>query len=257
MKNRISGTLNMASKKTSTFIFLFAIMTICFLGGFAACSAGSGKLSNNMVTINGINYVLQEDIALDFTGFSDFYQGLNELCEKTGTFRNADVYKIHGLESSEWIYLDNNDMLNPGNPPGGIYRSAAVKMDSIADFKPDYLVVHYLTPPTSGQSGTTIQWFDTADKESIERIVSAIGSGKAVSAEKQEEVSKAMLSWDSRSQRYRFDFSSENFPKLVYRLDYIEYADGKFYIGQSGETAAHKIIEIDNGLHDYLPNKAQ
>lgn len=201
---------------------------------------------------DGIDYVIQENIGLNFDGFQSVQDGLDKMCVKVGSYRHAEVYKIHGLEQSEWILLENDAMLSPADPHGGIYRSSKVRMDTIADFKPDYLVVDYLTPPTSERSGTAIQVLDTADSEVIERIVTAIENGKTIPAEKQEEVAKVMLTGDSSYRCYRLEFSSTSFPKLVYRLDCAEDADGKLYIGYYGDVTAHRIIEIDNGVRHQL-----
>jgi len=220
------------------------------------CTTGGSKANlKNSVSYDGIDYVIQENIGLNFDGFHDFNEGLGELCEKVGSIRHADVYKILGLEQSDWIFLDNNSMLSSDDPYGGIYRSSRVKMDTIADFKPDYLDIYYLTPPTSEQSGTEIQIFNTEDIKIIEKIVTAIESGKTVPSEKQAEVTKAMHYGDNNYHSYRLEFLSENYPNLVYRLFYAEDINGKFYIGYYGDIAAYKIIEIDDTLHKYLSTK--
>lgn len=135
------------------------------------CAIDDSKVKlNNSVSYDGIDYVIQEDIGLNFDGFHDLHEGLGKLCEKVGSLHHADIYRIHGLEQSGWIFLDSNSMLSSDDPYGGIYRSSTVKMDTIADFKPDYLNVYYSTPPTSKQSGAEIQIFDTADWKIIEKI---------------------------------------------------------------------------------------
>lgn len=242
----------MKIKRTCTFILLIIVMGICSATGFTACSAGSKSNPNNLVNYNGIDYVLQEDIALNFTGYTDFFDGLDNMCEKTGSFRQADVYKINGLESGDWIFIDNSSMLSSNGPYGGIYRSSKVMMNTIVDFKPDSLVIDYLTPPTSEQSGTSVQWFNTKEKEVINKIIAAIEKGRTISPEKQADVAKAIQSGDSRYQTFRLEFSSESYPNLVYRLDYTEEANGKCYIGHYGDDTAYRILEVDNTLHEYL-----
>jgi len=237
-------------------LFLLAvILTVGIAGGLAGCTMDDSKANlKNLVRYDGIEYVIQEDISLNFDGFYDLHEGLGELCEKVGSLQHADVYKLRGLEQSDWIFLDNNSMLSSDAPYGGIYRSSTVKMDTIADFKPDYLDIYYLAPPTAEQSGTERKIFDTADLKIIEKIVTAIENGKTVSAEKHEEVTKAMLYGDSCYQNYRLEFLSESYPKLIYRLDYTEDVNGKFF-GYYGDITPYKIIEIDNTLHEYLPAK--
>lgn len=221
-----------------------------------SCSIYGSKMNQkNSVNYDGINYVLQENNGLNLNGYNTLYEGIAEICEKAGTYRKADVYKIKGLSQSDWIYLDNNSMLSTDDPYGGIYRSSKVKMDTIADFKPDHLIISYLTSPTTEQSGTAIQVFDTEDLKNIEQIVAAIENGKAVSAEKQDEISKSMLYGESGYKNYLLEFSSESYPNLVYRLNYAESEDGKFYIGYYGDAASYKIVEIDNTLNDYLLTK--
>ncbi|NLT96302.1 MAG: hypothetical protein GXW85_12385 [Clostridia bacterium] len=244
----------MTLKRNGLIILLAVILTVGMLGGVVGCAMDDSKEKlKNSVRYEGTDYVLHEDIGLNLDGFSDFHEGLGELCEKVGTLGQAGVYKIHGLEQRDWIFLDNNSMLSSDAPFGGIYRSSKVKMDTIADFKPDFLNFFYLTPPTSQQSGSEKHIFATKDLKIIERITAAIENGKTVSTEKHTEVTKAMLYGDSSYQSYRLEFLSDSYPKLVYRLNYTEDPNGRYYIGFYGDITPYKIIEIDNTLHEYLP----
>lgn len=240
--------------KQKTYIKVFAVvLTVGIAGGLAGCKNNESKvIPKNSVSFYGIDYVIQEDIGLNVDGYNDFYGGLGELCEKVGTLGNTDVYKIRGLEQSDWIYLDSSSMISADDPYGGIYRASTVQMDTIDDFNPNYLDICYLTRPTSEQSGTEVQIFETADSDIIEKIAAAIRNGKAVSSEKQAEVIKAMYNGDDGYHRFRLEFLSESYPKLVYRLDYAEDKNGKYYIGYYGDITPYRIIEIDNTLHEYI-----
>jgi hypothetical protein len=243
-------------QKNSRKILLTAIITVGLVFGLVGCTSNANTENlKNSVNYNGIEYVIQANIGLDFAGYQNVNTGLEKMCKKIGSFRQADVYQIKGLEQKDWILLENNSMISSDDPAGGIYHSAKVKMDTITDFKPVSLKINYLTPPTSEQSGSEKQIFDTADTKVIEKIVTAIEKGKNVSAEKQAEVTKAMLEGDRGYQNYRLEFFSESYPKLVYRISYAEDDQGKFYIGYYEELNLFKIIEIDNTIHEYLSPK--
>ncbi|GAE89790.1 hypothetical protein [Acetivibrio straminisolvens] len=253
-KNRFIDLLNMTASRKGISILLAVVLIAGMAGVFTGCVNDSSKVkSKDSVTFDGVDYILHENVGLDFSGFKDFHEGLGVLCEKIGRLSDADVYKINGLNQNEWIFLDNNSMLSPDAPYGGVYRSSSVKMDTIADFKPNHLDIYYLTPPTLEQSGTDIHVFDTGDSGIIEKIVAAIENGKAVSDEKQEEAANAMLKGNGRYKNYRLEFSSESYPKLLFRLQYSEGENGRFYIGYNGNITSYKVIEIDDTLHEYLP----
>jgi len=93
-------------------------------------------------------------------------------------------------------------------------------MDTVSDFKPDYIDVYYLTPPTSEQSGKTMKIISSADLGIIEKIATAIENGKPVSTEKQTEITNAMYNGNNGFWTYRLEFFSESYPELVYRLEY-------------------------------------
>lgn len=252
LKRKFNG--NMKSLRKSLTVFLPVTLIFGMAWGLAACGNNDIKVNlKDTVSFDGIDYVLQEDIGLDFSGFNGFNEGIGELCEKVGSIRNVDVYKIKGLEQSEWIFLDDTSMLSSNGPYGGVYLSSKVRMDRITEFKPDYLRIYYLTPPTSEQSGTQLNMFSTADLNVIDKAVKAIANGKPVTDKKREEVAKAMLHGDSSYRNYRLEFLSGSYQKLVYRLDYTEDANGKFYIGYYGDITDYKIIEIDSTLHEFLP----
>lgn len=238
-------------------MILFAfILTMGFACGLVGCIGKASKENlKNSVNYNGMDYVLQENIGLNFDGYRDYYDGLGNMCEKIGSYRQADVYKIKGLEQKDWILLDNKSMLSSDNPTGGIYLSSKVEMGTIANFKPDSLIINDLTPPTSKQSGTEKQIYNTSDMKVIEKIVTAIENGKRVPTEKQAEVTKAMVEGNHGYQNYRLEFFSESYPKLTYRFSYAEDQNGKYYMGFLENIDSYKIIEVDYTIHEYLSVK--
>jgi|GEM_PF-1238482 len=255
LKSTYNRTNTMSIKRKFLIILFAIVLTAGMAGGFIGCTKKSSKENlKTTVSFDGMDYVLQEDIGLNLYGFDNSYEGLAEICEKVGSINNVDIYKIKGLDQSEWILVDNNPMLSSGEPYGGIYRSVENGVDSISEFNPDYLGVYYLTPPTSEQSGIQLHMFSTADSNVLEEVVKAIANGKPVTDKKQEEVTKAMLTGDGSYKNYRLEFLSDSFPKLVYRLNYAEDGNGKFYIGYYGDITDYRIFEIDSTLHEYLVN---
>lgn len=234
-------------------IMIAVILTAGMASVLAGCTKeGSTKAINNSVKFDGTDYIIQPNIQLNFDGFDSVNDGLSEMCEKVGTVGNADVYRIRGLEQDDWIFVDNNSMLSSNASYSGIYRSSAVRMDTVSDFKPDYIDVYYLTPPTSEQSGRAMKNISSADLGIIEKIATAIENGKPVSTEKQTGITNAMYNGNNGFWTYRLEFFSESYPELVYRLEYTENVNGEFYIGRYDEKNSYKIIEIDNTLHESL-----
>lgn len=236
-----------------TAVIIAVVLTAGVAGLLAGCTKVQGKAGlSNSVNLDGTDYILQPNIQINFDGFDNLSEGLSELCEKVGTVGNADIYRIRDLGQDDWIFVDNNSMLSSNAPYGGVYLSSAVRMDTVADFKPDYIDIYYLTPPTSEQSGAGIRIVSLDDSEIIGKIASAIDNGKPVSSEKQAEVTKAMINGTNGFWTCRLEFLSESYPNLVYRLEYIESVNREFYVGCYDEKNSYKIIEIDNTLHECL-----
>lgn len=191
----------------------------------------SSNESYETISYQGNTYELVSNtIGVDFEGYEDYYTGLEQLGKKIDVYKSSDVYEIKGIDPNDFLLFDNSAMLPMG--PLGLYKNAAIKMDTVADFKPDSIDIYYY--------GEDIEAADLPY-----RIKDQIIIDKIISLVDKEPTAQVEVTWDDTY--YNMDFKGTTYPNLAYRYTYIEKPEGTYYL--QNEKLCY---EIDTYLHDLI-----